>query len=78
MRLLAGSSTPDLDRERFLLGKLAFWMLAATDGHAKNFSIFMKRGDAYASTPFYDVISMWPIVGREPTGVLPACANRCC
>ena len=65
MQLLAGSSTPDLDRERFLLGQLAFWMLAATDGHAKNFSIFLERGDAYVSTPFYDVISMWPIIGKE-------------
>jgi serine/threonine-protein kinase HipA len=39
-------------------------MLAATDGHAKNFSLFHERGGSYRLTPFYDVLSAWPIIGR--------------
>lgn len=47
----------------FLLTQLAFYLLAATDGHAKNFSIFLNAGDSYEMTPLYDVISMWPYHG---------------
>jgi serine/threonine-protein kinase HipA len=64
MALLAGSNEPDLDRERFLLSQFAFWMLGATDGHAKNFSIFLHAGGAYSLTPLYDVLSVYPILGR--------------
>jgi serine/threonine-protein kinase HipA len=39
-------------------------MLAAVDGHAKNFSLFHDRGGTYRLTPFYDVLSAWPIIGR--------------
>lgn len=42
---------------------------AATDGHAKNFSIHLDRGDAYRMTPLYDVLSMWPYHG-DGTGQL--------
>jgi serine/threonine-protein kinase HipA len=41
---LAGSQQADLDRTNFALTQLAFWLLAATDGHAKNFSIFHHAG----------------------------------
>ena len=47
----------------FQLSQLAFWLMAATDGHAKNFSLFLLQGDAYAMTPLYDVISIWPYIG---------------
>lgn len=33
---------------------------AATDGHAKNFSLFLGAGGTYRLTPFYDVLSAWP------------------
>ena len=46
--------------------QIVFWMLAAIDGHAKNFSIFHERGGTYRLTPFYDVLSAWPIIGRGP------------
>jgi serine/threonine-protein kinase HipA len=39
--------------------------LAATDGHAKNFSLFHERGGRYRLTPFYDVLSSWPIIGPK-------------
>jgi serine/threonine-protein kinase HipA len=63
LALLAGSSDADVDRLTFALTQLAFWLLAATDGHAKNYSIFLARGDAYTMTPLYDVLSVWPYIG---------------
>jgi serine/threonine-protein kinase HipA len=41
-------------------------LLAATDGHAKNFSIFLLPGGGYRMTPLYDVISVWPVIGNGP------------
>ena len=43
---------------------MAFWLMAATDGHAKNCSIFLQPGDSYVMTPLYDVLSMWPYFGK--------------
>ncbi len=40
-----------------------FWLLAATDGHAKNFSIAHLPAGLYRSTPLYDVLSAHPIIG---------------
>jgi serine/threonine-protein kinase HipA len=62
MRLLAGSAD-GTDRQTFALTQLAFWLMGATDGHAKNHSIFLQRGDSYISTPLYDVLSIFPYVG---------------
>jgi serine/threonine-protein kinase HipA len=39
-----------------------FWLLGATDGHAKNFSIFLLPGGRFRLTPFYDVMSAQPNV----------------
>lgn len=62
--VLAGGNEPDADRAHFALSQLAFWLLAATDGHAKNFSVFHLRGGGFSLTPLYDVLSAWPIVGE--------------
>lgn len=51
------------DKRAFVKSQIVFWLLAATDGHAKNFSLFHERGGTYRLTPFYDVLSAWPIVG---------------
>jgi serine/threonine-protein kinase HipA len=40
-------------------------MLAATNGHAKNFSIYHRRGGGFGLTPLYDVLSTWPVVGKR-------------
>lgn len=64
LRVLAGSSHPEIDRSNFLKAQLLFWMLAATDGHAKNYSLFHERGGTYRLTPFYDVLSTWPVIGK--------------
>ena len=63
LKLLAGSADAQADRLAFQLTQLAFWLMAATDGHAKNYSLFLQQGDAYAMTPLYDVISVWPYIG---------------
>ena len=63
-RILDSSSQPTRDKETFLKAQIVFWMLAATDGHAKNYSLFHERGGTFRLTPFYDVISAWPIIGR--------------
>lgn len=66
LKLLAGSADADVDRLTFLLTQFAFWLLAATDGHAKNHSVFLARNDAYNMTPLYDVLSVWPHIGDAP------------
>lgn len=63
---LRGSARATSDREHFLASQLLFWMLAAPDGHAKNFSIFIERGGAYRLTPLYDILSAWPVIGDGP------------
>jgi serine/threonine-protein kinase HipA len=61
--LLRGSDTPQADREQFLSTQLLFWLLAAPDGHAKNFSLFLETGGRYKLTPLYDIMSAWPAIG---------------
>jgi serine/threonine-protein kinase HipA len=71
LALLAGSSQARTDSLRFVLTQLAFWLMAAIDGHAKNFSIFLERGGGYHLTPLYDVLSAWPIIGNGPNQISP-------
>lgn len=58
--LLNGSDYPQRDRQAFLKAQIIFWLLGATDGHAKNFSIFLNPGGRYRMTPLYDVMSVQP------------------
>ena len=64
LRVLDTSSQAVRDKRAFVKAQLIFWLLAATDGHAKNFSIFHERGGTYRLTPFYDVLSAWPVIGH--------------
>ena len=66
LRVLDASSKAVDDKRAFVRAQMLFWMLAATDGHAKNFSLFHERGGTYRLTPLYDVLSAWPIIGRGP------------
>ena len=70
LKVLAHGQSAKADSLTFLCAQLAFWLLAATDGHAKNFSIFLLPGDAYRLTPLYDVLSAWPVIGHG-AGQLP-------
>jgi len=64
LKLLRGSRVSKQDRIHFFKVQVLFWMLAATDGHAKNFSLFHEKGGMYRMTPIYDVLSAWPIIGE--------------
>jgi len=64
MDVLSGSTHAARDRRHFFLTQMIFWLLAATDGHAKNFSIAHLPGNQYESTPLYDVLSAHPVIGR--------------
>ena len=66
LRVLAASTKSDTDRRAFVKAQILFWMLAATDGHAKNFSLFHEAGGSYRLTPFYDILSAWPVIGAGP------------
>jgi serine/threonine-protein kinase HipA len=65
-RILRGSVNRDDDLACLLKAQLLFWMLAATDGHAKNFSIRILSQGRFRLTPLYDVLSIWPIIGEAP------------
>ncbi len=54
--LLAGSDDPAADQRAFFHAQVLFWLLGATDGHAKNFSIALRPG-GFRMTPLYDVLS---------------------
>lgn len=51
MKLLLGSRLAAKDREQFFKSQILFWMLAAIDGHGKNFSIFIEPASSFRMTP---------------------------
>lgn len=59
--LLGASDEVTLDRQTFMKAVIAFWLLGATDGHAKNFSVFLYPGSGFRLTPLYDVLSVQPV-----------------
>ena len=66
LAVLKGSEAFQEDGQNFLCAQLLFWFLAAIDGHAKNFSLFVLPGGRYRMTPLYDVLSAWPLMGNGP------------
>lgn len=71
MKVLSGSENSDLDRSNFFKTQIVFWLLAASDGHAKNFSIFHFPGSRYHATPLYDVLSAHPVIGKGLNQISP-------
>jgi serine/threonine-protein kinase HipA len=71
MEVLDGSMTREQDKRDFFKAQLLFWMLCATDGHAKNFSLFLRPGGRYQLTPLYDVLSAYPVLGEGPAKISP-------
>lgn len=59
-QLLKGSDRPAKDLRTLFQAQAAFWLIGATDGHGKNFSLSLHTGGAYALTPLYDVLSAQP------------------
>lgn len=70
-QVLEGSMTREQDRRVFFQAQVLFWMLCATDGHAKNFSLFIRPGGRYQLTPLYDVLSAYPVLGEGPSMISP-------
>ncbi|EGR0489724.1 type II toxin-antitoxin system HipA family toxin [Vibrio cholerae] len=60
MQLLSGSRCADKDCDDFMRFQVFQWLVGATDGHAKNFSIFIEADSTYRLTPFYDIMSAFP------------------
>ncbi|TPI35809.1 type II toxin-antitoxin system HipA family toxin [Mesorhizobium sp. B3-1-6] len=60
IELLKGSDRPEDDISLFLRACIIFWLIGATDGHAKNFSIFLGPGGRFRMTPLYDVLTAQP------------------
>ncbi|KPA20732.1 Serine/threonine-protein kinase HipA [Shimia sp. SK013] len=58
MNLLLGSDDPNKDRHDFFKANVLFWLLGATDGHGKNFSISLLPGGRFRMTPLYDVLTV--------------------
>lgn len=71
MKLLLGSRTAHNDRIEFFKLQVLFWMLAAIDGHAKNFSIFIEPRGRFSLTPAYDVLSAYPVMGHSSDKLPP-------
>jgi len=68
-KVLRNSVHRDADLETLLKAQILFWLLAAGDGHAKNFSLRILPESRYQLTPLYDVLSYWPIIGRGPNKI---------
>jgi len=60
LQLLKGSDRPAEDQLKFIKAQILFWLIGATDGHAKNFCIFLWPGGRYSLTPLYDVLTAQP------------------
>jgi len=71
MELLLGSDDAGQDRNNFFKVQIIFWVLAATDGHGKNFSIAHLPGGSYRATPIYDVLSAHPVIGKGKNKISP-------
>jgi len=69
MTVLEGSDEPEADRERFMRTACLAYLLAATDAHAKNFSLLYSGGSERYSmrlAPLYDIASAWPYSKQIP------------
>ncbi|CAN0618274.1 serine/threonine-protein kinase HipA [Burkholderia multivorans] len=71
MDILARSTEAARDRLTFLTAQIVFWALAATDGHAKNFSLAHLPRNACRATPLYDVLSVYPVPGNGRSQLAP-------
>jgi serine/threonine-protein kinase HipA len=65
--LLKGGDIPRQDQVTFLKAQILFWLIGATDGHAKNFSLFLGPGGRFRLTPLYDVLSAQPSLESRQT-----------
>jgi serine/threonine-protein kinase HipA len=60
LSFLQGSDTPLEDQATVFKAQMFFWLIGATDGHAKNFSVYLGSGGSYQLTPLYDILTAQP------------------
>ncbi|MCP4486298.1 MAG: type II toxin-antitoxin system HipA family toxin [Gammaproteobacteria bacterium] len=65
MKLLLQSHEAKVEREIFFKSQVLFWLLAAIDGHAKNYSVFIQAGGRFKLTPLYDIMSAYPLIANR-------------
>jgi len=64
--LMKGSDDPAVDQATIFKAQVLFWLIGATDGHAKNFSVFLGPGCSYHLTPLYDILTAQPsLIARQ-------------
>lgn len=63
LNLLTASSNAE-DRATFFKTQIFFWLIAAIDGHGKNFSVFLEPENRYRMTPLYDILSAFPVMSK--------------
>lgn len=64
--ILKQSVQAEQDIANVLRAQILFWLLVAPDGHAKNFSLQILPRGRFRLTPFYDVMSAYPVLGKGP------------
>ncbi len=64
LRLVRKSDNPAKDQKTLFKSQILFWLIGATDGHAKNFSIFLRPHGQISLTPLYDVLSAQPMFDK--------------
>lgn len=62
MELLRESDDPVRDRETFFRAQIFYFLIGASDGHAKNFSLQLGRRGRFRLAPLYDILSVAPVV----------------
>lgn len=67
--LLRRSVTADEDRRAFLRAQIVFWLLAAFDGHSKNYSVRLLPGGRFRLAPLYDIVSVQPALDSGQLGL---------
>ncbi|WP_029826341.1 HipA domain-containing protein [Vibrio parahaemolyticus] len=59
------SMESNVDTHNFFKFMILQYLLGATDGHLKNFSVHINPSGHYQLTPFYDLLSAYPVVGPK-------------
>ncbi len=62
---ILNDSSDNNDALLFYKSQVINWLISATDGHAKNYSISIGRNNSFKLTPFYDVMSFAPYIGNK-------------
>ncbi|WP_320128790.1 type II toxin-antitoxin system HipA family toxin [uncultured Sphaerochaeta sp.] len=71
MKLLQGSNRAEEDRILFFKTQVLFYLMAAPDGHAKNFSLTLGPKGSFHLTPLYDIMSVYPLFKKTSSSLNP-------